>query len=189
MPGPKAVSVNQDGSEDGWAPSPGWFPEVTPQGDTRLTVSVPAQQLPSVHLALVEALAAPLSVLYRQKIDRQDPRPQGSPPRDFVAVDLGARGVLEALREASELIHGDARCELWIRGGMGEQLVLDEDGLLYLYPDDPAFRDVLVQVGVAEADVETILDRDYVKHWFHAACDPVEAALIAGLGLSEVPHR
>ncbi len=97
--------------------------------------------------------------------------------------------MLGALGEASPLIHGDARCEVWLRGGLGEQLVLDEDGLMYLYPDDPAFRDALAEAGVIEADVETLQDRDYVKHWFHAACDPVEAALIEGLGLSEVPHR
>ncbi len=186
---PKAVSVTQTGDADGWTPAPGFYPEITPRGDTRLTASVPVERLAEVHAALVRAVAEPLSFLYRQKIDRASPRPQGAPPRDFVALGLPAERALAALAEAGPLVYGDARCEVWIRGALGEQVVLDEDGLLYTYPDDPSFRDALTALGIPEEDVDTISDRDYVKHWFHATNDALEAGLIASLGLAEVPHR
>ncbi|MBX2799184.1 MAG: hypothetical protein KTR31_16035 [Myxococcales bacterium] len=186
---PKAVSVTQDGQEDGWQPELGWFPEITPQGDTRLTVSAGSDVLPAVHKALAAALAEPLSVLYRQKVDRQDPKPQGHPPKDFVAVGLPCERVTAALTAAGELVYTDARCEVWLRGGLGEQIVLDHDGVIYVYPDDPAFRDALGGCDVPEADVDLISDRDYVKHWFHAHCDAMEEAFLADLGLSQVPHR
>ena len=128
-------------------------------------------------------------MLYRQKVDRVNPRPQHAPPRDWVAVDLDPNRVVQAMTDHALLIYGDARHELWIRGGMHEQLVLDTDGLLYCYPDDPAFRDALEAAGITEAQVPTMADRDYVKHWFHAEADPHEEALRTALGLQEVPHR
>ena len=67
--------------------------------------------------------------------------------------------------------------------------VMDQDGVLYCYPDDPSFRDVLEAAGVHERSVQTLADRDYVKHWFHAECDEHEAGLMQDLGLQEVPHR
>jgi hypothetical protein len=163
--------------------------QMTPDGQTRIAVSVPHEQLPAVHAALAHALAPPVSVLYRQKIDRRAPRPQGSPPRDFVAVNLALDPVLAALRDAAVLVYADARCELWMRGGLGEQLVLDEDGLLFAYPDDPAFRDALAEAGVPAVDVDTVADRDFVRHEFRSEADALEDGLIAALRMTEVPHR
>jgi hypothetical protein len=187
LPGPKARSVNREGEDDGFVVEPGWSAQMTPDGQTRLVVSVPVGDLPRVHEALASALAPPLSLLYRQKIDRRAPRPEGSPPRDFVGVDLALDRVLDALRRAALLVYADARCEVWLRGGLGEQLVLDEDGTLYCYPDDPAFRDALAEASVPAEDVATVGDRDYVRHQFHAEADPLEDQLIAGLQLTE--HR
>ncbi|MEQ1505478.1 MAG: hypothetical protein ABMB14_24815 [Myxococcota bacterium] len=184
--GPKAVSVTKDGDDDGFVVAPGWSSEMTPTGDTRIVVSVPVGQLPAVHAALLSALAPPLSFLYRQKVDRKAPRPQGSPPRDHVALGLPLDRVTDALSRCGTLVYTDARCEVWIRGGLGEQVVLDEDGVLYCYPDDPAFRDALGEVGVPPDDVDTIADRDYVKHWFRAEADAEETGLIALLKLTEV---
>ena len=189
VPGPKAVSVSPDGQADGWEPTAGWFAEITPVGDTRLTVSVPADRLTKVHGALLRALTPPVSVLYRQKVNRRDPKPQGSPPRDFVARDVDLGRVVEACQTAGGLLYGDARCELWIQGELGERLILDEDGMLFAYPDDPAFRDALSLEGIPEQQVELISERDYVKHWFRAECDALEDGLVASLGLTEVPHR
>lgn len=186
---PKATSVTIEGEDDGWVPPPGWFVEQTPNGDTRLVASLPADRLPQVHAHLLASLAAPLNVLYRQRVDRQNPGPQTAPPRDFVSIDVEPGALTTALASASPLIHEDARCELWVRGRMGEQVVLDADGLLYMYPDDPSFRDALDEADVAHADVQTMADRDYVKHWFDAACDPMEAAFIETLGLVEVPPQ
>lgn len=187
--GPKATSVTVDGAEDGFVPEAGWEAEMTPRGDTRLVVSVPHGDLPAVHAALIAALSPPLGLLYRQEVDRRNPRPQGAPPRDLVALDLPADRVIAALGEAAPLVYGDARCEVWIRGRMGEQVVLDHDGLIYVYPDDPAFRDAVQAAGVPGRDVVTMAERDYVKHWFHAENDALEDALIASLRLTEVPLR
>lgn len=189
IPGPKAASVTKDGADDDFVLRPGWSSEVTPSGDTRIAVSVPTDDLLRVHAALLGALSPPLGVLYRQKVDRRTPRPQSAPARDFVALDIPLGRVCEALADAAPLVYGDARCEVWIRGGMGEQVVLDEDGLLYCYPDDPAFRDALASSGIPAEDVETIADRDYVKHWFHAEADPLEDQLLRALRLVEVPPQ
>lgn len=175
---PKATSVTATGDEDGFVITPGWERQVGSGGDTRLLVSVPTDRLQEVHLALLAALEAPLSLLYRRKVNRQDPKPNGSPPEDFLAPDLSLDEVRAALSDAADLIWHDARCEVWVRGVMGEQVILDQDGLLYAYPDDPSFRDVLDAVSVPEAQVEVLLDRDYVKHWFHAVGDEQEVALL-----------
>ena len=187
--GPKATSVTVEGEPDGWVIQRGYRAEMDHSGSTRLVVSVPTPELPAVHRALMCAMRAPLSVLYRQVVDRVEPRPQGSPPRDFLALGLGQEKVVDALEEHGGLLYHDARCELWLRGLLQEQLVLDPDGLLYCYPDDPVFRDVLHAVGVGEAEVETLLDRDYVKHWFRAEYDAVEQRMIQALNLTEVAGR
>lgn len=194
MAGPKAESVREDGTADGWVPEPGWYPEMTPEGETRLTVSVGREQLPEVHRALLQALPQPWSVLYRQLVDRpaveqgQAP-PQGRPPRDFVGVDLDGARVLAAMKRGADLVYGDARCQVWVRSAQQDQVVLDEDGVVFVYPDDPVFRDALQALELPERDVDTMSDRDYVKHWFRPACDEDERALIADLRLTEVAHR
>jgi hypothetical protein len=185
----RATSVTQQGEDDGFVILPGWSSEMTPNGDTRLVVSVPPADLPRVHAALAHALAPPVGVLYRQKVDRKNPRPQGALARDFVGLDLALDRVLAALTDSAALVYADARHELWLRGGLGEQLVLDQDGLLFCYPDDPAFREALADAGVPADDVVTMADRDYVKHWYHAENDVLEDRLIAALRLTEVPGR
>ena len=184
-----AQSVTKDSEPDGWSPEPGYFGELDPRGPTRLVASVPIDQLAGIHQTLVKSLKAPLSILYRQKVDRQNPRPQAAPPRDFVAVDLDSERVLAALDRNAPIVYSDARAEIWIRGGLNEQLVLDTDGIVFCYPDDPSFRDALDAAGVPERSIQTMADRDYVKHWYHAESDAFEAALFRDLGLQEVPHR
>lgn len=187
---PKAVSVREDGEPDGFVPDPGFWDERDWGGTTRVVVSVPPERLGEVHRALVAVLGSPLGYLYRQVVDRRTPRPEGAPARDFVALEIPAARVLEALEQAADLVYHDARGEHWIRGPRADQVVLDGDGLLYCYPDDPAFRDVLEGFGLPAQKVETLQERDYVKHWFHAECDALEDALVAGLGLVEVaPQR
>jgi hypothetical protein len=189
LPGPRAQSVTKEGEDDGFVVLPGWMAEGTPGGDTRLVVSVPLHDLPRVHAALLGALEEPLGFMYRRKVDRRNPGPQTAPPKDFVALSLHRDRVLDALSAAAVLAYADARGELWIRGRRGEQVVLDQDGILFCYPDDPSFRDVLAAQGVPADDVETLTDRDYVKHWFRAEADAAEDALIAALRLTEVASR
>jgi hypothetical protein len=185
----KSVSVTEEGVEDGWSPTPGFLREMDPMGQTRLVVSVPVDHLKKVHRELAECLVPPIGVLYRQVVDRRDPQPQGAPPRDFVALEKSQATVLEMLDRFTELFHHDARCELWLRGAMKEQLVLDADGLLFCYPDDPVYEDVLMGNGL-QPDVEvTIVDRDYAKHLFHASNDALEEALVSEIGLVAMPTR
>jgi len=187
---PRATSVTQAGEPDGFEPPLAWAPERTPTGETRLVVSAPPAQLPRIHRALIAALKAPLGVLYRQKVDRREPRPQTAPPVDYLGLELSADKVLRALAACEGVVYGDARAELWLRGDLGEQLVLDQDGLLYLYPDDPSFRDALAAAEVPQSESQTLAERDYVKHWFHADHDEAEADLIARLQLTRVrPQR
>lgn len=184
----KASSCDDQGALDGWEVAAAYSGEMDPTGSTRLCLTVAEDRLLDVHLALIEVLAKPFSVLYRRKIDRKDPKPQGHPGQDFVSLELPKERVLSAVREATVLLHHDARCELWVRGGMQEQIVLDQDGALYCYPDDPAFRDVAEAHGLVESqELTTLEDRDYVRHWFRAEADALEEAFIANLQLTEVP--
>ncbi len=188
--GPKTTSVTADGEPDGFEPPVAWYTEMDPTGSTRLVVSVPVERLRELHLKLLSALAGPLKVLYRQTVNRLEPGPSGAPPRDFVGLDLHPDRVFVALDTAASLVWHDARHQLWIAGRMNEQVVLDEDGVLYCYPDDPVFRDVLAQSGVPHVHTaRTMADADYPKRWFHGANDAAEQGLIAALRLAEVPHR
>ena len=184
----KASSCTIEGELDGWEVADAFSGEMDPTGSTRLCLTVGEQRLAAVHVALLEQLAEPISVLYRRKIDRLDPKPQGHPGADFVALEQRRDRVIAAVREASLLLHHDARCELWIRGGLKEQVVLDQDGTLYCYPDDPVFRDVAEAQGLTEAETMVTLEgRDYVRHWFRAEADALEQGFIAALQLTEVP--
>ena len=184
--GPKAFSVTETGELDGWTIQTGFECQTAHDGSIRLLVSVPSEKLAEVHTALLKILGEPQGFLYRQFVNRANPGPNDGPPMDFVALDLAPDTVLSALQNAKSLIYHDARCELWIRGAMGDQVILDRDGLLYCYPDDPAFRDVLDELGVAEGKVEVLLERDYVKHCFYAENDEVERSLVADLGLTQI---
>lgn len=185
----RAASVTKEGEPDGWTPEPGYHGELDPRGQTRLVVSVPPDQLPTVHRALIASLSPRLGLLYRQKVDRRNPRPQTAPPVDHVGLDLDPGLVHQALEAHAPLVYGDARAEIWIRGRLGEQVVLDIDGVIFCYPDDPAFRDALDAIGVPDRSVQHLGERDYVKHWYHAACDAHEDGLRTDLGLQQVAHR
>ena len=189
LPGPRASSVTKEGEDDGFVPRPGWLSEATPSGETRLVVSVPHDRVADLLDRLLDVLSAPLGVLYRQKIDRRHPRPQGAPPEDWVGLELNRERVRQALRACPVLVAADARAEIWIRGARQEQVILDQDGLVYCYPDDPSFRDALAGLAVPGEDVDTMSDRDYVKHWFRGEADAEEDAFVATLRLTRVPHR
>ncbi len=182
----RAQSVTMDGEPDGFEPPTAYGLERTPDGQTRLVISVAPSRLAAVHQALLGVMQAPLGILWRLKVDRQSPRPQGAPPRDRVALELAPGRVIDTLEHCADLVYRDARGELWIKGDLGEQLVLDQDGLLYAYPDDPSWRDALQAADVPEDGAQTLAERDYVKHWYHAENDALEAEMIARLRLTEV---
>ena len=186
--GPKAQSVTKDGQPDGFLVQCGYSVQAESHGSTRLSVVVPFERLQEAHRLLLGAVGGPWSVLYRQLIDRQNPRPEGSPPRDFLALNREPEVVLAALAECNSLIYHDARFELWIRGRRGEQVILDADGLIYMYPDDPLFRDVCATLGIEERLVKTLQNCDYVKQWYHADNDALEAGFVEGLQLNDMPR-
>lgn len=181
---PKAQSVTREGEPDGFEPPTFFQPEVLQGGFTRLMVSVPPEHLERVHRALVGALEPPLKVAYQQLTDRragvQLPR-----PRSLVAVELPRDRVLSALDRYRRLAYHDGRHQLWIRGSAGEQVVLEEVGVVFVYPDDPSFRVLLQEQGVAEGGGETLASRDYIKVTFDAACDVEEDLFQHELGLVE----
>ena len=79
----------------------------------------------------------------------------------------------------------DGRGQLWLRGKFREQILLDELGMIWIYPDDPSFRDILEGLGVPEDDqAVTMGERDYVKVLFEARADGEEELLIRTLGLA-----
>lgn len=189
LPGPKAESVTEQGEPDGWVPPAGFTLDLGPGGATQLVVSVPPAHLAALHARLVEVLAPPLGVLWRQVIDRRAPRPEGAPPVDHVGLELPVERVIEALDACGDLLYADARGELWVKGALGDQVILDQDGLIFCQPDDPAFRDVLLGEGLAPDVTGTLADRDYVKQWYRAEADAAEDRLVEQLGLVRVAHR
>lgn len=180
---PKARSVTRQGAPDGFVPGTFYTPEILQGGQTRLSVSMPPERLEIVHRKLVEALQPPLKFLYVQLTDRT--KGQLPKPVQRVAVELPRSRVTTALTKYRRLLYSDGRHQLWIRGALGEQIVLEEIGMLYVYPDDFAFRDILEEHGVAEGTGETLATRDYIRVEFLADADAQEQALIQELGLIE----
>lgn len=185
---PKSMSVTEQGEPDGWSPKPGFNREMDPRGQTRLVISVPTSHLLDLHQKLTAALQEPVGMLYRKVVDRQAEK-ELKPSRDYVALEMSADAASGALATYTDLLHHDARCELWLRDSLHAQVVLDADGLLYCYPDDPTFEDVLLANGLAPEVGQTILERDYARHCYHAECDDVEAAFLHDLRLVEVPPQ
>ena len=184
VPHAKAVSVDKNGQPDGFLPQSFYRPEVLQGGYTRLSISLPSDGLEAIHRALVSAMSPPLKLLYRQLTDRESGQ-QLQKPRDLVAVDLTVERMLSVLDEHRELVYEDGRHQLWIRSELGEQVVLEEIGMLYVYPDDLLFRDVLGAHGIQEARGQTLAERDYIRVRFDAANDAQEASLIQTLHLVE----
>lgn len=183
---PRAWSVQEDGEPDAFDAPRGFRSERDPGGSTRLVISVPPSETLETLAALVEGLSEPLQVLYRQVVDRRDPKPHGAPSRDYVGLHLSAAEVNEVLRACELFVRHDARGEIWFRDALGAQVVLDCDGLVFAYPDDISFRDVLERLGLPDGIGQVVAERDYVRHHFTAQADLEEDALIMRLHLSEV---
>jgi hypothetical protein len=179
----KAESVHPDGNPDGWEPTTGWRAEATEQG-RRVVVSCAWKDLPRVYRGLVEALGNPIGVLYRRRVDRRDPKPEGWPGEDLIGLDVPAERVLSLVDSSPDLLYGDARCEVWLRAPDGFQLVLDQDGVIYTYPDAPRFVAALRDLGLEEGLKQTLAQRDYVKHWYRAEADEQEDNWVQQLNLT-----
>lgn len=179
---PKALSVTREGQPDGFVPPAVLVPQVLDGGYTRLLVSVPPEGLVALHQELLSLLTPPWKVLYVRLTDRAVG--QLEKPQQLVGVDLGPAAVMAALEECKELIYEDGRHQLWVRGHRGEQVVLEELGVIYVYPDDPASREVCERHGLVEqVRVTTMADRDYVQVNFLAEADAQEDRLRFRLGL------
>jgi hypothetical protein len=177
----KACSVTRQGAPDGFVPPTHYSADVLEGGHTRLAVSGPAFRIERAHQALVAALQPPLKLLYIQLTDRQTG--QLPKPIQRVAVELPRDRVMAALKAYRRLIYHDGRHQLWVRGNSGEQVVLEEIGMLFVYPDDFQFRDILEDNGIPEGTGETIATRDFVRVEFLADADAEEQSLISDLNL------
>jgi hypothetical protein len=177
----KAVSVTVEGHPDGWVSPRGVRAQVAPDGTTRLVIYVPPAELPTVHGRLLDALGASLSVRYLRLTDRL--KGQLPKPETYVRMDAPAAEVRAAFDEAADLVWRDGRHQLWVRGAFGEQVVLDELGVLYCYPDDPAFREALADLP--ETAAVGMDGRDYVRVQFVAEADAQESAMRARLAMQK----
>ena len=182
----KARAVDEQGRLLDQSQPTRFLAEAAPDGTTRLAVAVPAERLPAVHRALVELLEPPWGMLYVQLVDRRSGE-QHQEPKRFVGVDLAPERVRAKLAEAAGLVYEDGRHQLWIRGRRGAQIILDELGMVWTCPDDPSFRDALAALGVEEGSEPSINEADYVRVELIAEADEQEVALIADLGLQELP--
>ena len=178
---PKAESVDANGEPDGFVPEPSWSLQVIPGGYTRLSISLPSDRLQVVHRAMVAKLEPPLRVLYVQLTDRLAGE-QLDPPRRFVALDVQPDRLDQALDQFSPLIYNDGRHQLWVQGRGEDKIILEETGVIFVYPDDPSFRDVLAAHGLPEIASETMEDRDYVRVNFLAEGDAMEGQFRSAIG-------
>lgn len=178
---PKAISVTKQGQPDGFVPPMAYKPQILDGGYTRLCVSTPPDRLRYVHRALVQSLKAPLKLLYVRLTDRE--KGQLPKPEHYVAVELTQERVLAALDKYAPLVYHDGRNQIWVRSALDEQIVLEEIGALYAYPDDPLFRDTVEKLGLMEAQHRSMDACDYIKVNFLAEADEMERELMQELGL------
>ena len=184
---PKAESVDASGARDGFDAPRAFRAEVVGPGFTRLVVSSPPDDLPAIHRALIRRLEGPFRVLYQKLTDRSTG--QLAKPEHHVAVELGAQAVLDALEACAPLVYQDGRHQLWIEGRHDAKVVLEETGVIYVYPDDLSFRDALSEHGVREGDDKNVGDRDYVRVNFLAEADALEDHLLHTLHLQRWERR
>lgn len=173
----KARSVTKEGEPDGWVAPRGFRAQVASDGTTRLVVSAPPDEIPAIHGRLLAALGTPVSVRYVRLTDRV--HGQLEKPESYVRMDMPRAQLEELLAERPALIWRDGRHQLWVRGKFGEQLVLDEIGAIFCYPDDPSFREAMGDLP--ETKAVGIDGRDYVKVHFVAEADEQERSLLAML--------
>lgn len=179
---PKAQSVDRAGAPDGYIPPMAYKAQVVPGGFTRLVVSCPPNRLALIHKALVDVLRPPLKFLYVRMTDRQSG--QLPKPEHYVSVDLPKGRVMDALDDFTKLFHHDGRNQVWVRGADGDQIVLEELGVLYAYPDDLGFRDALDAMGLLDVAHQGMDERDYVKVNFLAEADAEEQRLMRTMALT-----
>jgi len=179
----KASSVTEDGKPDGFVVPLQYCPEVSPDGTTRLKISAGPADLPRVHRALITAMGDKLGVLYIQLTDRRAGRHLAEKPNRFLAVEIPVAHVLATFSGCEDLLYGDGRGQVWVRGMLGEQLILDEMGVIYAYPDDPMYRDALEAEAVPKDKAQSLDERDYVRVEFMASADAQEDKLMGDLRL------
>ena len=181
--GPKAQSVTEAGMPDGFIPPLAYHPQILDGGYTRLEISAPSERLKIVHQSLIKAIKGPYKVRYVQMTSRANG--QLPKPKSFVGVEITQTRLMQAIDAFGPLLYHDGRCQFWILGALNEQLVIDEIGMMYLYPDDPSFQHILNQLGWHNMPHQSMASRDYVRVNFLSEADALEASLIQSLGLVE----
>ena len=178
---PKAQSVTKEGEDDGYVPPSAYSARVLRGGYTRLDISTPMDKLAILHKELVKTIQFPCKLRYVKMTDRQ--KGQLEKPESYVAVEVSRDRMMQALLDFEDLFYYDGRNQLWILGAAKEQIILDELGMLYVYPDDFVFRDALTMLGWPEMKHESMAQRDYVKVNFSAIADEQERSLLNSFGM------
>ncbi len=181
QPPVKARSVTVDGELNGFQPSPTYRPQVLQGGVTRLEISSPLDKLHIVHQALVGVIEFPCKARYLQMTDRE--KGQLPKPVSYASVDISRDKLFTALVDYHELFYQDARHQLWILGANNEQIVLDELGMIYVYPDDFLFTDILLKLGWSTQRHLAMSEQDYVQVYFLAIADKQEESFLQTFGL------
>ena len=102
-------------------------------------------------------------------------------------VSKAAFVLFAALEDYAQLFFHDGRAELWVHGDHSEeQLVLDDMGMIFAYPDDFAFRECLAEIGWPEMPphrIEMMSDRDYVRVNLQPQVDELERVFLERFGV------
>jgi len=100
-----------------------------------------------------------------------------------VGLELPPEVIEQAFDAHRALIYHDGRHQLWVQGRGDDKIVMEETGVLYVYPDDPMFRETLVAQGIPELKVQSMSERDYVRVDYLADADAEQESLQRALGL------
>ena len=183
---PKALSVREDGQLDDFVSPCIFTRRVLSGGYTRLEISSTPDKIGIVFKVLCDRITFPCKLRYVKKIDASGPR-QLDPPESYAAVEVSKSRLQSALESYGELFFHDGRCELWVHGdNADEQVVLDDLGVIYAYPDDFAFREALAEIGWPELPphkAEMMTNRDYVRVNLQPTLDELEQQFLQHFGL------
>ena len=181
QPPVKALSVTMEGEPNGFKPSATYRSQVLHGGLTRLEISSPGDKLHIIHQALVDVIEFPCKIRYLRMTDRNTG--QLPKPISYAGVDISKERLFVALKDFHQLIYQDARHQFWILGANQEQIVMDELGMIYVYPDDFLFTDVLLKMGWTTLRHQAMSEEDYVQVYFTSAADKQEQALLENFRL------
>jgi hypothetical protein len=157
---PKAV-------RDGYEPAPFFFVQTHESGATRVVAAAALlSTIRTAFEALIRILPESVEVLLKVKPENEagtdsDADAEQVWQRHYGVIAQGA--LLEALERCDEFVYRDSRNQLCVRDPISfDYIVLDDLGVLYVYSDQPSFRQTLVRLGFEER-TDALIDEK--GHW------------------------